>query len=278
MRFAALILIAVTGASMASAQKTADVAAITADFSLMHSPCAYRHDESLEKILQVVAVKVTAPKSDKPETTVTLELRNASSRPITAYVLTYTITRGSKTDYYGAIGKDLTNEIALERTSKKSSSSNNTFPPGQTNHMQLWRGRSPGQFNVYPCMVAFGDRTGIGPPQVFRFVMGMRQNRATFLGMLIADLEAARGYDDPKSALIARAKRTRNRRVETSQRADRSQVVTNAPSLAPFLGHEASQLIGRRDVARDRQTLTDDVSILRAQHSVLLEHSTIVAR
>jgi hypothetical protein len=241
---------------------------ITSEFSISDSPCAHRRDPAIEQVLQGV-VKVSAARPPKTGSVATLEMRNVSGKSIAAYVLTYTVVRGQKTEYSGAFGKDLADGLALVRYSRKAAPPNTTLLPGETYRAEIWSGRYPGHFEAYPCMVVFDDGTSIGPPQVLRSVTGMRQTRAKSLGNLIADLELARDSADPKATLLLRAKRST--RIESSGVANGHTTRTSSPGWGSHLEYVASQLSGSASSPRDRKILADHISVFRAQQEGLLE-------
>src|SRR6516225_3610881 len=70
---------------------------------------------------------------------------------------------------------------------------------------EFWSGRFPGRFEVYPCLVAFEDGTYFWSRQVMQSIIRNRQFYVRRLDRLIAELEAVRGSDDPKTTLTHHA-------------------------------------------------------------------------
>jgi hypothetical protein len=210
-------------------------------FTLSHTRCASRHDPAVEKALQVVAAGSS------------VEFRNASAKAITAYVMTYTVTRGKESYPSSATGQDFV-----------AAPPNSTLMPGQT----YWGGKVRGPSEVYPCLVAFDDRTGVGPPELLASLMRMRQSRAEFLGTMIREMEAARAADDPKAALMLRAKRSPL--VTTSRGAGNTRITTNAP-VRRYLEVIAETLSGTRNSPLDQKLLAEQISEHRALQQAILK-------
>jgi hypothetical protein len=270
MRFASLILMAAASAQFGEAQNTGSFGAgIAADFTISDAPCGFKHDPEVEKSFVVGAIRVPGTTPKQTGSNATVELRNRSAKAITAYVLTYTITRGKHTDYYGARGTDL-----IEQYGGKESVPNRAILPDQAYQAEIWAGRPGGRIEVYPCLVVFDDRLSAGPPQVLGSVMGMRQAELKFLGQLIAALEAARDSDDPKASLTRRASRSQKAPIETWREASGVRVKALSP-LAGYLQAEASQLRGGNSV-EDRRVITDRISVLGAQQKRLTEQSSSI--
>ena len=258
MQYAFFILVGAAIAASATAQDSDAVGGITAEFSVGHSPCVAKHDPAVEKAFQA-AVTVEAARPPETGSVVMAELRNSSRKTITAYVLTYTVKRGGRTDYYSGLGKDFVYEMAVAQYSKKPTPPNSTLRPGEVYRTQLGRGKTSRAFEVYPCMVAFDDGTGIGPASVLTMLMRMRSDNAKLLGELIADLELARDSGDPRAALLVRAKRLKQN--------------WGTVTHARYLEAEASQLSKAPDASLDRKRIAGDIAVLRAQKEALLEHS-----
>jgi hypothetical protein len=214
-------------------------------FTLSHTRCASRHDPAVEKALQVVAAGSS------------VEFRNASAKAITAYVMTYTVTRGKESYPSSATGQDF---VAAPPGS--------TLMPGQTYRAGLWGGKVRGPHEVYPCLVVFDDRTSVGPPELLTSVMRMRQSRAEFQGTMIREMEAARAADDPKGALLLRAKRSPL--VTTSRGPGNTRVTTNLPVLR-YLEVIAAKLSGTRNSPLDQKVLADEISEHRALQQAILK-------
>jgi len=193
MRRARLILLSATLPLMAQAQGQPPTGITNRDFSITDSPCKYEHDSSVEKGMQMMRVVI-----DSPTRAATLELRNNLAKPITAYVFNYTFTHGGKTDYYDGRGADLAYDLAIAKTSQQALP-NSTFPGGVVGQ-EINGGRAHGQFEVYPCMVAFDDGAFIGPLSLMKFLMQMRADSAKAFGALVADLKSARDSADPKAS------------------------------------------------------------------------------
>ncbi|SRR5713226_3975281 len=228
------------------------------DFSITDSPCKYEHDRLVEKGMQLARVVID---SAKP-TRATLELRNNSAKSITAYVFNYTFTHGGKTDYYDGRGADLIYEMAIAKNSQQVLP-NSSFPPGGVVEQGVKGGRGHGQFEVYPCMVAFDDGTFIGPPLLVKFLTQMRSDSAKAFSALVADLKSARDSAAPKAFLTNRArqvKRTSKGRLgEEPYR---------------YLEIVASGLSSNGNTPLDRKTITDHVSALQGQQEMLVQQST----
>jgi len=233
------------------------------DFSVTDSPCAYKHDSSVEKVLQTVRVVISTAKPSRASSVATLELRNNSVKTITAYVFNYTFTHGGKTDYYGALGEDFVYEMAMAKGSPEQTLPNSTLPPGGVVKQEIRGGRGHGQFEMYPCVVAFEDGTFIGPPSLSTFLTHMRADNAKAFGALIADLRLARDSVDPKALLTNRAKQIKRigkgRSDEEPYR---------------YLEIVASELSPSGNTPLDRKIITDHVSALQAQQEMLVEQST----
>jgi hypothetical protein len=110
-------------------------------------------------------------------------------------------------------------------------------------------------------MVVFDDLTHL---------MSMRQTRAEFLGTLIREMESARAAEDPKTALILRAKRAPQ--TATSRGPGNTRVTTNLPVRA-YLEVVAAKLTGSRN--SDQKLLTDQISEHRTLQQALLKQTTI---
>jgi len=144
---------------------------------------------------------------------------------------------------------------------------NSTFPPGGVVEQEVNVSRGPGQFQVYPCMVAFDDRTFVGPPSVVKFLMQMRADSAKAFGALVADLKSARDSADPKIFLTNRA-----------QEVKRTSKGRSGEEPYRYLEIVASGLSSSGNTALDRKTITDQVSALQAQQEMLIKHSTFARR
>jgi hypothetical protein len=259
MRRAWLILLGAALPLMAQAQGQPPPTGIAnRDFSITDSLCKYEHDSSVEKGMQMVRVAID---SAKP-TRATLELRNNAAKPITAYVFNYTFTHGGKTDYYDGRGADLVYEMAIAKSSQQPLP-NSSFPPGGVVEQDVKGSRGHGQFEVYPCMVAFDDGTFIGPPSLVKFLMQMRTDSAKAFGALIADLKSARDSADPKAFLTNRA-----------QQVKRTSKGRLGEEPYRYLEIVASGLSSSGNTPLDRKTITDDVSALQAQQEMLAKQST----
>jgi hypothetical protein len=260
MRRAWLILLGAALPVTAQAQDQPPPTGIASrDFSISDSPCKYEHDGSVEKSMQMVRVVVD---SAKPTRAATLELRNNSAKSITAYVFNYASTHGGKTDYYGGRGADLVYEMAIAKSSQQALP-NSAFPPGGVVEQEINAGREHGQFEVYPCMVAFDDGTFIGPPSMVQLLMQMRADSAKALGGLVADLKSARDSSNPKTFLTNRA-----------QQVKRTSKGRSGEELYRYLEIVASGLSSSGNTPLDRKTITAHVSALQAQQEMLVKQST----
>jgi hypothetical protein len=257
MRHAWLILLGAALSVTAQAQDQPPLTGIVIrDFSMTDSLCKYEHDSSVEKGMQMVRVVID---SAKPSRAATLELRNNSAKSITAYVFNYTFTHGGKTDYYDGRGADLVYEMAIAK-SRQQALPNSTFPPGGVVEQEINGGKGHGQFEVYPCMVAFDDGTFIGPASLVKFLMKMRADSAK---ALVADLKSARDSADPKTFLTNRA-----------QQVKRTSKGRSGEEPYRYLEIVASGLSSSGNTPLDRKTITDHVSALQAQQEMLVKQST----
>ena len=229
------------------------------DWSITDSLCKYEHDSSVEKGMQMVRVVIDSAKSTR---VATLELRNKSAKSITAYVFSYTFTQGGKTDYYDGRGADLVYEMAIAKSSQQPLP-NSTFPPGGVIEQGINGGKGHGQFEVYPCMVAFDDGTFIGPASLVKFLMQMLADNAKAIGALVADLKSARDSADPKTFLTNRA-----------QQVKRTSKGRSGEEPYRYLEIVASGLSSSGNTTLDRKTITDHVSALQAQQEILIKQST----
>ena len=264
MRFAALILLAGAVAVAASAQDHQSLTGIEIrEFSISDSPCGYTHDSAVEKALQTVRVLPNTVKQSRDSPVATFELRNNSAKTITAYIINYTFTHGGKTDYYGALGTDLVYEMAMVRGSGDQILPNSTFPPGGIMKQEIRGGGRHGQFEVFPCVVAFEDGTFIGPPWLSKFLMDMRADNAKAFGALISDLKLARDSVDAKTFLINRAKQIKRISKGSSDEEPYRYLEIVASGLSPS-----------GNTPLDRKTITGYISGLQAQQEMLVEQST----
>jgi hypothetical protein len=228
----------------------------------------------VEKVLQVAAVKVDSAKPPETGSVVSVEMRNGSAKPITAYILTFTQTRRGKTDYFGARGKDLVYELALARSARRVDPPSTSFSPGQTYRAEIWKGRVPGRIEVYPCVAVFDDGTGIGPSEGLTAVRTDRWTYAKTLEILIAELGLARDSADPKATLLLRAKRIPEiRTTMVGPSGTPIRIAASGPSRD--LEATARELSGTRDTPDARKFLTDRIAGLRAFRETLLQQSVI---
>ncbi len=234
------------------------------DFSITDSPCGYKHDSSVEKVLQTERVAINTANPSPARSVATLELRNKSAKTITAYVFNYTFSDSGKTDYYGALGEDLVYEMAMVKSSHEGTLPNSTLPPGGVVKQEIRGGRGHGQFEVYPCMIAFEDGTFIGPPSLSKFLTHMRADNAKAFGALIDDLKLARDSIDPKTFLTNRAKQIK--RISTGR---------SGEEPYRYLEIVASELSLSRNAPPNRQIITDLVSALQTQREMLVEQSNL---
>ncbi len=265
MRHAWLILLCAAVAATVPAQDyQSPTGIVIRDFSITDSPCGYKHDSSVEKVLQTVRVVTNTAKPSRANSVATLELRNNSGKTMTAYVFNYTLTHGGKTDYYGALGTDLVYEMAMVRGSGEQSLPNSSLPPGGVLKQEIRGSGREGQFAVFPCMVSFEDGTFIGPRSLSKFLMHMRANNAKAFGALIDDLKLARDSVDPRTFLTNRAKQikriSKGRSDEEPYR---------------YLEIVASGLSPSGNIPLDRKIITDHVSALQVQREMLVEQSNL---
>jgi hypothetical protein len=233
------------------------------DFSITDSPCGYRHDISVEKVLEPVRVVADAAKRSRGGSIATIELRNNSEKTVTAYVLNYTFTDGGKTDYYDGHGEDLLYEMALLKGSRKKARPNSTLLPGEILKQEIRGGGEHGKFEVFPCMVAFEDATSVGPPTLLTFVMQMRAEIAKEIGALIADLKLAQDSANPTLVLTNRAKQI-----------ERTNVGRMGEEPYRYLEVVAAEL-STDSTALNRRVIDDHISALHAQQEVLIKQSTV---
>jgi hypothetical protein len=180
-------------------------------------------------------------------------------------VFNYTLARGGKIDYYDGHGADLIYEMAIAKSSQGQALPNSTFPPGGVIKQEIDGGRGLGQFEVYPCMVAFDDGTFLGPPFLFTFLMQMRADNAKGFGAIITDLKSARDSADPKTFLNDRVKRVRKSGRSAEERYRYLEIVASA--LSPS-----------GNTPLDKKTIVDFISGLEAEEEMLASHSTIRER
>lgn len=260
MRQACLILLcAVVAVAIPAQDHQSPTGIVIRDFTITDSPCGYKHDSSVEKVLQTLRVVIDTANPSRPRSVAALELRNNSAKTITAYVFNYTFTHGGKTDYYGTHGADLVYEMAMVKGSPEQTLPNSNLAPGIVIKQEISGGRGHGQFEVFPCMVAFEDGTFIGPPSLSKFLMHMRADNAKALGALIADLKIARDSVDPKTFLTNRAKQIK--RISRG-RSDEEPY--------HYLEIVASGLSPSGNTPQDRKIITDHVSALQAQQEMLV--------
>jgi len=238
------------------------VGIVIREFSITDSPCGFKHDSSVEKAVQAMRVVVNTGKHTGATPSATLELRNNSVKTITAYIFNYTFTHAGKTDYYSGHGADLVYEMAFSKGGPEQTLPNSIFPPGGALTEKIYGGRGRGEFDVYPCMVAFDDGTFIGPPFLMKALMGMRADNAKAFGALVVDLKSARDSADPKTFLTNRAKQikriTRGRSGEEPYR---------------YLEIVASSLSPSGSTPLDKKTITAHISALKAQQETLVRQS-----
>ena len=262
-----------------AAQGTDPGQGILTEFSYFHSNCGYSHDPVVEKALHA-AIRIEPPRAPKKTSVAILEMRNDSSKTVTAYLLTSARTRGAKTDRYDAEGVDFVQDMALRmRYTPKSDLSSLAILPSGTFRKELWSGRFPGRFEVYPCLVVFEDGTYLGPRELMRRVVGDRQSRARTLGRLIAELEAARGAGDPKATLTRRAEHFARLEESGPQMEEVTEgtgvrIISSVDPIAPDLKEAASHLSGA--AAADRAALANDISTFRTQQEFLVARSKLV--
>jgi hypothetical protein len=274
MRGVWLIVVCATAVCSSRSQDLDSLAvSIPSDFEISDSPCTFRHDPSVEKVLQVAAVKVDSAKPPGTDSVVFVEMRNASARSITAYILTFSQTRGGKTNYFGARGKDLVYELALAQSARRAAPSGSSFSPGERYRLEIWRGRVPGQIEVYPCVAVFDDGTGIGPSEGLRSVQTDRWVYAKTLETLITELGLARDSADPKSTLLLRAKRIPQVRAMVGPNGNRIRIGGLGPSRD--LETTAKELPETRDTRAIRKFLTGRIAALRAFREAFLQQSVL---
>jgi hypothetical protein len=238
------------------------------EFSISDSPCVSRHDPSVEKVLQVVAVRIEAAKSPETSPVVTVEMRNGSTKTITAYVLTFTVTRGGRTDHFGAMGRDLVYDLMLARHARRAAPANISFLPGQVYRAEIWRGRPPGHIEVYPCVAMFDDGSGTGPTQGLTSVQTDRLIQAKRWEVLIRELELARDSGDPRAALLRQAKRVQDiRYTATGPSGNPIRISASGPRLD--LEATATELSENHNAPAVRKFLTDRIAVLRALRETL---------
>src|SRR5258706_2791692 len=106
MRRAWLILLGAVVAMTVPAQdhQSATGGIVMRDFTVNDAPCGYKHDISVEKVLQSVRVVIDPANPSRASSAATLELRNNSAKTITAYIFNHTFTHGGKTDFHGTSG------------------------------------------------------------------------------------------------------------------------------------------------------------------------------
>jgi hypothetical protein len=233
------------------------------NFTVNDAPCRYEHDSSVGKVLQIVSVVSDPAKPSRARSTAIVELRNNSAKTITAYIFNRTFIQGGKTTYYGTSGADLVYEMALAKASQEQVSPNSTFPPGGVVHEEISGGIGHGQFEVYPCMVAFEDGTFIGPRSEFELLVQMRAGSAKEFAALVADLKSAQGSSDPKTFLADRAKHIK--RTSTGRLAEEPY---------SYLQVVASSLSASGNTPLDRKTITEHISGLQAEQEMLVQQST----
>jgi hypothetical protein len=275
MRLAFLALIAATLGGAAAAQDVDPFAiGVAEELSINHSPCAYEHDPAVEKVLQVVGFKVKPVKPPKNSPVTYVELRNNSSKMITAFVLTDSVGGRVWVEGSFARGIDLVWELALVRYSKKPAPSNTILPPGGIYEFEVGPIERR-HVEVYPCTVVFDDRTGVGPPGEVSSLLQMRATSAESMGAVVAELESARHADDPKIWLMLRAKQLASQGVVVAQ-PNTSPVRTRSRGTGPSRHLEwlAAELAGGRNNPRDQKLLADYISVYSAQRDALLAQST----
>jgi hypothetical protein len=209
-----------------------------------------------------VVINTAKPAEDSPVATV--ELRNNSAKTITAYILNYTFTHCGKTDYYDGHATDLVYEMAISRGSREQALPNSNFSPGGVVKQEMYGGRRHGQFEVYPCLVAFEDGTFIGPPYLWEILTHMRADNAKGFDALIADLKLARDSADPRTFLTNRAKQIKRM---SKGRSDEEPY--------RYLEIVASALSESGNTPIDGKTVSEHVSALEAEQEMLVEQSTL---
>jgi hypothetical protein len=275
MRGGYLMVISAVVILSARSQDMDPLAVITpSEFSMSDSPCVARHDPSVEKVLQVVAIRMEGAKSPETGSVVTVEMRNASAKTITAYLLTFTVTRGGRTEHFGALGKDLVYDLALTRHARRAAPASTSFLPGQVYRAEIWRGRPPGHFEVYPCVAVFDDGTGIGLSQGITSVQTGRLTQAKRWDVLIRELELARDSGDPGATLLLRAKRVQDIRF-TATGPSGSPIRISASGPRVDLEATATELSGNHDAPAAKKFLADRIAVLRALRETLSELSGI---
>jgi hypothetical protein len=262
--FALILLGAAVGVTASAQDRQSPTGIDIRDFSISDSFCGYKHDSSVEKVLQTIRVEINTAKPPPDSPVATFELRNNSAKTITAYVINHTYTHGGKTDYYGALGTDLVYEMAMMKGSGDQTLPNATFPPGGVVKQEVRGGGRHGQFAVFPCMVLFEDGTFIGPTWLSKDLMHMRADNAKAIGALIADLKLARDSPDPETFLINRAKQIK--RISEGK---------SGEEPYRYLEIVASGLSPSGTTPMNRKTITTHISALQTQQEMLIEQSTL---
>jgi hypothetical protein len=236
---------------------------VVRDFSVTDSPCRYKHDGAVEEAIQSVRIVTGATKPSRDGQVSLLELHNNSAKTITAYVLNYTFAHDGKTDYYDGRGADLVYEMAVSRHSGEQDVASSNFLPGVVIKQEISGPRGHGQFEVFPCMVAFEDGTFIGPRSLWEFLVQMRAENAKALNALIADLRSAHDSSDPKTFLAIRAKQLKEMSKGTS-----------GDEPYRFLEIVASGLSASGNTLIDRRAIAKSISALEAEQEFLTRQSS----